>query len=326
MPSRRLAFFVFDRFRLIDVTGPLEVFGTANLIAERELYSITVASPDGADVTCGSGIKLGVDAAVDAVEAPVDLMLIPGTVRWEEVREDGEVLDALRRMASRSERIASVCAGSLLLAAVGMLDGRRASTHWELTDELALRHPEVQVMGDRIFVEDGSIYTAAGGTAGIDLALAILEDDHGAELAREVARFLVVFMQRPGGQDQFSTRMRFEPRGPSSLRPLLDSIAADPAADHRLAALSRRAGFSERHLTRVFKREVGVTPARYVEAVRIEAARSLLESSEAPLATIARESGLSSAETMRRAFAREIGVTPEAYRRSFRTTGLALAH
>lgn len=325
MRPRQLAFFVFDQARLIDVTGPLEVFATANALAERELYSIAVASPDGEDVVCGAGATLGVDSPLAQVPRPIDLLFIPGTFNWSTAIEDEELLGALRAIAADSERIASVCAGSFLLAAIGALDGRRAATHWDLAEDLATRFPQVEVEPDPIFIEDGPIYTAAGGTAGIDLALAILEADHGPDLARRTAQFLVVFMQRPGGQAQFSARMRFHPRSKNELRGLLDSIAADPAADHGLAALSARAGFSERHLARLFKAEFDQTPAQYVEAVRIEAARAMLETSDAPLATIAAEAGLSSAETMRRAFARDLGITPNVYRQRFRTTGVAAA-
>jgi transcriptional regulator GlxA family with amidase domain len=209
------------------------------------------------------------------------------------------------------------------MAAAGLLDGRRATTHWQFLDALEERFPEVRVERDPIFVVDGRLHTSAGVTAGIDLALAMVEADHGPALARRVARHLVVFMQRPGGQSQFSVRLEAEPLERSPLRTLLDAVAADPAADHRLAAMSERAGFSERHLTRVFARELGTTPARYVEMVRVEAARSLLETTDAPLESIARQSGLGSPETLRRAFGRVCGTTPHAYRQRFVTTGIA---
>ncbi|MBS1893924.1 MAG: GlxA family transcriptional regulator [Actinobacteria bacterium] len=323
MRARRLVFFVFDQARLIDVTGPLEVFATANALADRELYRIAVASPDGKDVVSGAGASLGVDSRVAELPDCVDLLFVPGTFIWAQAIEDQALLDALQEAATKSRWLASVCAGSFLLAAIGALDGRRAATHWDLVGEFARRFPEVRVEPDPIFVEDGRVYTSAGGTAGIDLALAILETHHGPDLARSVAQWLVVFMQRPGGQAQFSARMRFHPKSEGGLRGLLDSIAADPTADHSLAALSARAGFSERHLSRLFKDQLGLTPAQYVETVRMEAARAMLEVSDAPLAVIAEEAGLSSAETMRRAFARELGITPNAYRQRFHTTGIS---
>jgi transcriptional regulator GlxA family with amidase domain len=216
--------------------------------------------------------------------------------------------------------VMSVCAGAFLVGAVGLLEGRRATTHWQFVDDLAQRFPTATVERGPIFVGDGHVFTSAGGTASIDLALAMVESDRGAQLARAVAQFLVVFMQRPGGQPQFSVRLHAEADVRSPVRELLDGIAADPAGDHRLAALSERAGFSERHLSRVFARELGTTPARYVEQVRVEAARALLETSDAPLDVIARRSGLNSAETLRRRFSCAVGMTPHSYRQRFRAT------
>jgi transcriptional regulator GlxA family with amidase domain len=226
--------------------------------------------------------------------------------------------------ARRSRRTASVCGGAFVLAAAGLLDGRRAATHWELADDLAGAFPQVTVDPDAIFVEDGPIHSSAGITAGIDLCLALIEADHGAELARDVARHLVVFMQRPGGQAQFSVRLDLLATTQSPLRHLLDDIVRNPAADHSLEALGERAGFSARHLARVFQRELGVTPARYVEDVRVEAAKARLQRTDEPLATIAHATGFRSEETMRRAFSRALTTTPAAYRRRFRTTGIAI--
>ncbi|MCW3064271.1 MAG: helix-turn-helix protein, partial [Solirubrobacterales bacterium] len=223
--------------------------------------------------------------------------------------------------ARRSRRTASVCAGAFLLAAAGLLDGRRATTHWELAADLARTYPLITLDADAIFVADGPIYSSAGVTAGIDLCLALVEADHGAALARDVARHLVVFMQRPGGQAQFSVRLDLATTTESPLRRVLDDIVHDPTADHSLKALSDRAGFSVRHLTRVFQRELGVTPGRYVEGVRLEAAKARLQRSDESLATIARATGFGSDETMRRAFWRELSATPAAYRERFRTTG-----
>lgn len=203
-----------------------------------------------------------------------------------------------------------------------MLNGRRATTHWQFVDELERRFPDVEVERYPIFVEDGHVFTSAGVTAGIDLALAMVELDHGPEIARRTAQFLVVFMQRPGSQAQFSARMSLEATRSSPIRALLDSIAANPAGDHSLSELAGRAGYSERHLTRVFAKELGRTPARYVEDVRVEAARTILETSEAPLGAVAAQVGLGSAESLRRAFLRGVGIPPGAYRQRFRTTGV----
>lgn len=218
--------------------------------------------------------------------------------------------------AARSRRVASVCAGTFLLAAAGLLDGRRAATHWELAREF----PTIEVDADAIFVAEGAVHTSAGITAGIDLCLALVEADDGAELARDVARHLVVFMQRPGGQAQFSARLDIAATANPSLRRVLDGVAAEPAADHSVEALSDRAGFSARHLRRVFRRELGLTPGRYVERVRVEAAKARLERGDEPLAAVARAVGFGSEETLRRAFHRATATTPARYRERFRIT------
>jgi len=312
----------FDGAGFLDVAGPAEVFAVADALSMGGRYRVVVASPDGRDVVASSGLRMGVDAPAADV-ARVDTLIVPGGWSWPWASRDRALLDAVGDAAARSRRVAGVCAGAFMLAANGLLDGRRATTHWQFAAELAARHPEVEVDADAIFVADGDVYTSAGVSAGIDLALALVEADHGAAVARRVARHLVVFMQRPGGQAQFSVRLRAEPVERPALRTLLDEIAADPGGDHGLAALSRRAGFSERHLNRLFARELGTTPGRYVERIRVEAARALLETSDAALGTIAREAGLGSAETLRRAFSRQVGVTPDAYRRRFATTRVA---
>ena len=325
MPPRTVVLLAYEGAQVLDVSGPAEVFSVANAMLGGDAYRLVTASVDGRDVVSSSGLRIGVHAALEEIEGPIDTFVVPGGFTWPQAMEHDELLAVLHRGAARSRRVVAVCAGSFLVAAVGLLDGRRATTHWQFIDELEERFPAARVERDVIFVGDGRVYTSAGGTAGIDLALSLVEADHGAVLARDVARFLVVFMQRSGSQQQLSVRLRGHPLPRPALRAVLDAIAEDPAADHRLAALSRRAGFSERHLTRVFVRELGTTPARYVEQVRVEAARAMLEASDAPLDVIARDSGLSSAETLRRSFTREVGQTPHAYRRRFRVQGRAPA-
>jgi transcriptional regulator GlxA family with amidase domain len=322
MPTRTVALLAYDGAQALDVTGPAEVFAVANSMAGGDAYHVVVVSVDGQDCISCSGLRMGVHMALGELRGDIDTFVVPGTYAWAEAVQQDELLAGLRDGAGRSRRIAAVCAGAFLLGTVGLLDGRRATTHWLYLDDLARRFPAAAVERDPIFVSDGEVFTSGGVTAGIDLALALVEADHGAFLARKVARFLLVFMQRPGGQLQFSVRLRTAPDVRSSVRELIDEIVADPGGDHRLAALSKRAGFSERHLSRVFARELGTTPARYVEQIRIEAARAMLESSEASLETIARRCGLSTAETLRRSFTREVGVTPHAYRQRFSTTGV----
>jgi transcriptional regulator GlxA family with amidase domain len=321
MRTRTIVMLAYPGCQVLDVTGPAEVFSVAGALADADVYNVVVTSADGADVVSSSGVRIGVASGVADVEDPVDTVVIPGGFSWPQAMEDATLLAEIRAIAGRGRRVMAVCAGAFLAGAAGLLDGRRATTHWQFIDDLAQRFPDTRVERGPIFVADGDVFTSAGGTASIDLALAIVEADHGAELARKVAQFLVVFMQRPGGQPQFSVRLAAEPDMRSPMRELLDGIAEDPAGDHRLAALSERAGFSERHLARVFGRELGTTPGRYVEQVRVEAARAMLETSDAPLQVIARRSGLSSTETLRRTFSRAVGMTPHVYRQRFRTTG-----
>jgi transcriptional regulator GlxA family with amidase domain len=317
--SNTIVILAWDGVQLLDVTGPIEVFEAANQRGAH--YRVLVASPDGSDIVAGSRTRLGADLSFAELPRRIGTLVVPGAPDWRAITSDSRLVATVADASVRSRRTASVCAGAFVLAAAGLLDGRRATTHWELAADLARAYPQITLDADAIFVADGSIHTSAGITAGIDLCLALLEADHGAELARDVARHLVVFMQRPGGQAQFSVRLDLATRAQSPLRQVLDDIARDPAADHSLAALSRRAGFSVRHLTRVFQRELGVSPGQYVESVRIEAAKARLQRSDEPLPTIARASGFGSDETMRRAFWRELSTTPAAYRERFRSTG-----
>ncbi|WP_102926743.1 GlxA family transcriptional regulator [Streptomyces noursei] len=314
---RRIVMLAFEGARLLDVTGPLEVFSAAARLGGR--YEIHICSPDGRSVTTASGTRLAVDAAVPDTAGPVDTVLVPGAEELTEGRFPPGLLDSVRALAGRSRRVASVCAGAFALAGAGLLDGRRATTHWRHTAALAARHPTLTVDPDALYVRDGDLFTSAGVSAGIDLALALVEADEGPDLAREVARDLVVFMQRPGGQSQFSVPARTPRPRHDALRALLDAIAADPAADHSNTALAARAGLSPRHLTRLFRAHLGTTPAGYVEVVRLEAAQTFLANGETVTVT-ARRTGVGSDESLRRLFLRRLGVTPSAYRSRFHTT------
>ncbi|MFJ8740297.1 GlxA family transcriptional regulator [Embleya sp. NPDC127516] len=316
MRPRNVTVLAYDGVRLMDVTAPLEVFGTAARMGGA--YTLTLCSPTGAPVTTSAGTRLLVDAAATEIDG-THTLVVPGSVDFPQHAPPLPLLDAVTALAATSERIASVCTGAFLLARAGLLDGRRAVTHWRHAATLARRHPGVTVEPDAIFVRDGTVYTSAGVTAGIDLALALVESDEGADLAREVARDLVVFLRRPGGQSQFSVPSRARAAADDPLRPVLDAIATDPAADHSLPVLARLGGFSPRHLTRLFHERVGSTPAVYVEAVRIEAAQSLLAAG-ATVTAAATHSGLGSDESLRRAFLRRLGVTPSTYRSRFRST------
>jgi transcriptional regulator GlxA family with amidase domain len=314
---------VYDGVRLLDVTGPLEVFAVANEQGGR--YRSLLASPNGRDVVANTGTRLGVDVDLSAADARGATLVVPGGPNWLHTISDAGLLAEIRRLSGQSARTASVCAGAFALAAAGLLDGRRATTHWELADQLAVRFPAVRVDSDAIFVQDGPVITSAGVTSGIDLALALVEADLGAETARLVAKQLVVFLQRPGGQSQFSVRLTAGQARHDQVRKLLDSITVDPAGDHSLGALSARAGISQRHLTRLFNDEVGMTPARFVEKVRVEAAQHLLEATTDPLDVIARRTGLGTPETLRRAFTRVLGISPGSYRNRFHTSGITIS-
>ncbi|MBW4717708.1 GlxA family transcriptional regulator [Saccharothrix obliqua] len=308
----------FPGAALLDVAGPADVFGAA--AKARGGYRVRIAAVGG-DFDA-SGVRLAAEDLRD-VTGPVDTLVVVGGHGFEEAARDVELAEHLRRLASGSRRVASVCTGTFPLAAAGLLAGARVTTHWAYCARLAAEHPSLEVVPDAIYVCDGRVATSAGVTAGIDLALALLEQDHDAALARLVARWLVVFMQRPGGQSQFSVRARVPPVREPGLRALLDAIAEDPAAPWTVDLMARRAAMSPRHFARVFPRRVGVPPARYVERARVEAAAGALESGDEGLDVVARRSGFGSAETMRRAFLRVLGVTPGGYRDRFRTTGVA---
>ncbi|MFI8930444.1 GlxA family transcriptional regulator [Streptomyces sp. NPDC053474] len=309
----RVGFVVFDGVTLLDVSGPLEVLHQASRLGHA--YAPVLISPHGGDVTTASGPTLAATIPV-ADAGPLDTVVVAGADHLAEPGPEDELLAAVRMLAARTARIASVCSGAFVLAALGLLDGRRATTHWRHAATLARRHPRVRVEPDSLHVTDGPYVTSAGISAGIDLALALVEDDHGADAARAIARELVVFVQRPGGQSQFSTALATPPARSETLRSLTASVLADPAAEHSLPVMAASAAVSTRHLTRLFRSELRTTPARWVERVRLDRAQQLLLDGHS-ITSAARHSGLGSDETLRRAFARHLGTTPTEYRRRF---------
>jgi transcriptional regulator GlxA family with amidase domain len=315
---RKVVLVAFDGMQLLDVVGPGEVLGGATQLLSGDGYAVTVATLGGAPIRGSAGARLAADAALERVRpAGIDTLVVGGGMNVEEHLRDGRLALAVARAARGARRTCSVCTGAFVLAEAGLLDGRRATTHWAFGAELARRHPAVRVEADRIFVRDGHVTTSAGVTAGMDMALALVEEDHGPHLARTVARWLVMFLQRPGGQSQFSERLALPVPVDPPIRAVLDRIVADPAGDHRLSALARRASLSERHLRRVFAEQTRTTPARFVERVRVEAAREALEATATPIDAVAQRSGFGSPETMRRAFLRVLGVGPAEYRARF---------
>ena len=309
----------FEGFQLLDLAGPADVFDAATrIVGKADGYELKVATPGGEDVRASCGVRIVADADITAMDVTgIDTLLVSGGIAIEEPLGNRRMIEALPPIAREARRTSSVCGGAFLLAEAGLLDGRRATTHWVGCEELTRRSPQVRVEPDRIFVRDGAVVTSAGVTAGIDLALALVEEDHGTETARTVARWLVVFLQRPGGQSQFSQRLEAPVPQESPLRPIVDGIVADPAADHTVPALAERASLSTRQLTRVFIKQAHTTPGRFVERVRVEAARCQLEAGATSVEAIASSCGFSSPETMRRAFNRVLGVGPGEYRQRF---------
>jgi transcriptional regulator GlxA family with amidase domain len=325
MPSsQRVTLVAFPDVQILDVTGPLEVFSQATRTLarrgrERPAYTLEVVATRGEVVRSSCGVGITVDRSTAAARGPVDTLLVAGGRGVGEALADRRLLAWLRRMAGRVRRLGSVCTGTFVLAEAGLLEGRRATTHWRGCRELARRYPGVRVDPDPIFVRDGPIYTSAGVTAGMDLALALVEEDHGRGVAIEVARELVLFLKRPGSQSQFSSQLSLQAADREPLRELQSWVADNVGQDLSVPALARRAAMSERNFARVFAREVGLTPARFVEQARIEAARRRLEESSNGVDAVSAECGFRSAEVMRRAFLRTLRVSPSAYRNRFRS-------
>ncbi|MES0832650.1 GlxA family transcriptional regulator [Nocardiopsis tropica] len=304
---------VFDGVQSLDVTGPLEVFSGASYVREG-FYRVRTASLGGGAVVCSSGLGLAPSVALERA-GRVDTLVVAG---GEGTRgEQPGLVGWLRANAGGAGRVASVCTGAFLLAEAGVLDGLRATTHWASCGRLAREYPSVRVEAEPIFVRSGGVVTSAGVTAGIDMALALVEEDLGAGVALEVARHMVVFLRRPGNQAQFSTHVSVRAARPGPVRRVLHWIAEHPGEDLSVGALAERAGLSARQFARVFAREVGCTPGRYVERVRVETARRLLEEDGAPVAVVARRAGFASAEVMRRSFVRALGCGPALYRERF---------
>jgi transcriptional regulator GlxA family with amidase domain len=309
----------YQDVQALDVVGPVEVFGAANRMSARDHYEVSVAAPAEGPLVTMSGLVLHADRRVGAVRGHVDTLVVAGGDGTADALRDRSLVDAIRRLAGRTRRVTSVCSGAFLLAEAGLLDGRRATTHWSVCDVLAQLYPAVEVDPEPIFVQDGNVYTSAGVTAGMDLALALVEDDLGRDIALAVARRLVLFLRRPGNQAQFSAQLSAQLAQRDDVREVQRWIADHPESDLSVAALASRAQMSERSFARWFAHEVGVTPGRYVEQVRIEAARRILEESDDSIALIARSCGFGTEETMRRSFLRSLRVGPTEYRRRFRS-------
>ena len=318
---RRVWIVAFPGAQVLDVTGPWEVFALANRAGgpRPPRYAVSVVAPSAGAIATSGGLALLAQRTLAQATGPVDTLVVAGGEGTQPHRRDVRLVRWIARAARRARRVASVCTGAFLLAEAGLLDGRRATTHWAMCDALARRFPAVRVERDPIFVRDGHVFTSAGITAGIDLALQLVEEDCGRDVALTVARWLVMFLRRPGGQSQFSAQLSAQLAERDGLRDVQGWIAEHPEAELTVPALARRAHMSPRNFARAFRRETGVTPAAYVEAQRVEAARRLLETTAGNVAEVAAGCGFARPETMHRAFRRVLGVAPAQYRRHFRT-------
>jgi transcriptional regulator GlxA family with amidase domain len=315
--TRRVLVLAVDGCQALDVLGPVEVFDHANDEAPGA-YRIEVVGPARrGTITMSNGVPLGVTPLPEPPPRHDTLVVAGGAGARAAVR-DAAIVDWVGRAAGQARRTASVCTGAFLLAAAGILDDRRATTHWEWTEALAERYSRVRVEADPVYIRDGDVWTSAGVTAGMDLALALVEEDLGPEAALTAARRLVVFFRRPGGQSQFSAALSAQQAAQPALRELQAWIAGHLDEDLTVPTLAGRANMSERSFARAFRREVGETPAAYVEALRIEHARALLEQGAPSLEAVAQSAGFASAEVLRRAFHRRVGVSPADYRERFR--------
>jgi len=315
---RKVALIGYDGVQSLDLVGPFEVFSMANNYSPATVYEVILASPAGGNIRSNSGLMLGGSVALADLPQELDTFLIGGgdEAGLRSMEESG-VLTWLSERRDTTRRIGSVCSGAFVLAAAGLLDGRRATTHWGACNAMREFRPAVRLEPDAIFVADPPIYTSAGITAGIDLCLSFVEADCGPEVALAVARNMVLFMRRPGGQTQYSAGLNVQAAASPKLRRLIAEVTADPAGDLTLPRLAERAGMSERTFSRAFQRDAGLTPAAFVELARVDRAKALLEASDWPLARIAEQSGFGSLDGLHRAFQKRVGATPGEYRHRF---------
>lgn len=306
----------FASAQILDITGPLEVFSSASRFLPIPRYATEIVSVDGGSVLSSSGLEFA-STPIDDVVGPIDTLVVSRGRDMDLAAADAKLVDNIRRLAGRSRRVTSVCSGAFLLAAAGLLDGRRATTHWAECALLAQNHPTVTVEPDSIYVHDGNVWTSAGVTAGIDLALALVADDHGRQAAARVARQLVVYLRRSGGQQQFSALLAAQSVDEEPIRDLLEWLPDHLTDDLSIPAMAARAHLSERQFSRLFKAAVGTTPAEHVEALRLETACRLLETTLSPIEQIARDCGFGNPETLNRTFRRRLNTTPTDHRHHF---------
>lgn len=319
MPIRNVVIVAFEGVQALDVTGPHEVFHGAGEVLARtgrpdDGYRISLLSVDGGPVRSESELELHTGELSD-VKPAIDTLVIPGGNGVEHAAEDADLVEWLAHQHPR--RVATVCSGPFLAAAAGLITGRRVTTHWARARQLAAAHPDLDVDPEPVYVRDGHVWSSAGVTAGIDLALALVREDVGVDVAQTVARWLVMFLHRPANQSQFAAPVWIKRADDDAVRRAQELIDTAPGDDHRIETLSRRVAMSPRHFQRRFVEQVGMTPGRYVASIRLEAARRALEESDDSVRTIAARTGFGSTESMRRTFVHRLGAAPDSYRRRF---------
>lgn len=314
--SKVIGIFAGPGVQLLDVSAPLDVFAQANVECGKVFYAPRIIAGEPGPIRSSSGARLLADWVAPRIPERIDTLLVAGAPSAGQIILRTGVSAWLRAAAVQSRRYGSICTGAFILAQTGLLKGRRLTTHWAQAEALARAYPSLTIETDALYVRDGKLHTGAGVTAGLDLALALVEEDLGQEIARRVAAQLVMFFKRPGGQLQFSRDGEARPVGRSVLQEAQRWVAANPGLDHSIAQMARHAGMSPRHFARLFRSEVGMTPAAWVEAVRVSAARKLLEGGRDAPKQVAAKCGFANADTLRRTFAKHLGITPAAYRKS----------
>lgn len=302
----------------LDVVGPAEVFWEAGRrLGDPEAYEVQVMGTKPGPISGTGSLRFVADCTIYDPDQPIDTLLVAGDPAFDEI--NSAVITWLKRRVPTVRRHGSICTGVFLLAAAGLLTGRRVTTHWECADKLRNEYPDLMVDSDQIFIIEGGLCTAAGVTAGIDLALALVEEDHGRDLALIVARYMVVFLKRPGGQSQFSAHLAAQMSSKTSIQKAQEYVLENLRAELSIEALARLAGMSARNFARIFRREIDMTPAEFVEAARLDAARRMLVDTAKPLQSIASLCGFGGLDGMRRAFIRNLESSPLEYRKRFRT-------
>ena len=311
---RRVVVVGYDGAELLDIACITSTLDIAGRIAHQALYQVELVTPAGRAITCDSGLSLNAAGALHQTTGPLDTLIVTGGLGHRDAAENPVVVAHVRRLATVARRVASVCTGTSVLAAAGLLDGRRATTHWGFARALARRYPAVGVDAAPIYVRDGNIATSAGVTSALDLTLAFVQEDHGADLARRVARGLVTYLQRPGDQAQMSVFVAADPPAHGLVREVVAFVTANVAGALDTTSLARRFGVSERQLNRLFVDHVGLPPGRFVRRTRVDTAARLLGSTAMPVAAVARRCGFGTAEALRQAFVQHLGVSPSRYR------------